>query len=79
LFELVNETVFEVEFAKSAGVGNLLIDDLFDVSGLYFGDVGAHGYAFVVDSLLVDSGREKDIEGGVDYLLGLQTLHGHHL
>jgi hypothetical protein len=71
LFELVNESVFEVEFAKSAGVRNLLIDDLFDVSGLYFGDVCAHGYAFVVDFLLVDSGGEEDVEGWVDYVLRL--------
>lgn len=79
MLKLVNESIFKVKLTKSAGVGNLLIDNLFDVSSLYFRNVSTHGNAFVIDLLLVDSGREENVQRWVDYMLRLHTLHRHHL
>jgi hypothetical protein len=62
LFELVDQTISDVEFPQVVAVGTGLVEYLADVVGLDWPGVCAHRDALVVDSLLEDARREEDVE-----------------
>lgn len=78
-FELVDQPVLEIEFSEVIAVRALLVEDLADVAGLNRSGIGTHGDALVIDSLLKDPRREKNIESRVLEPMRVVLEDGLHL
>lgn len=76
---MVDQTVLEVELSEVIAVRALLVEDLADVAGLNRSGVGTHGDALVINSLLKDPRREKNIESRVLESVRVVLEDGLHL
>lgn len=76
---MVDQSVLEIELSEVVAVRALLVEDLADVAGLNGSGVCAHGDALVIDSLLIDPRREKNIKSRVFEPVRVVLEDGLHL